>query len=450
MGGGPDGTSGIARPGRSPERYRSGVPWSGEGRAGGVAPDPPPPRGSEARRPRLAFLSLLDGEPWGGSEHLWFAAACRAAEEGHPVAASVRAWPGTEHRAAPLVDAGGELFLRVHAEADGPDPEPGPRPSAPPFDRPVRRLADRVADRRRPPMPGVDGRLLAFRPDLLVVNQGAHYDLGRPEVVALLSELDCPYVVITHAVDDRHDPRPAARARLRQAYAGAAARGFSNTQVAEAAERQLAASVAPWFGFSNPLPDLPPLPLPWPDHGSGSASLAFVGRLSIAKGLDLLLDVLARPPWPDRDLCLHLYGELRQHEYVHDLIAHFGLRDRVVVEGVADDIGGIWTRHELLVLPSRSEGAPLAVAEAMACGRPVVATAVGGLRDWVVDGETGYLARGTDRHELAAALERAWAARDRWPELGCRAHARITDRLGPDPAGALLERLRAVAQRASG
>lgn len=414
-------------------------------------PDPPPAPRLGGRRARLAFLSLLDGEPWGGSEHLWFAAACRAAGEGHPVAASVRAWPDTEARMAALAAAGGDVLLRVHAEADGPDPEPGPRPSAPQAEGPGRRLAIRLADRGRARVPsGIDDRLVQFRPDLLVVNQGVHYDLGRPEVATLLDQSTCPYVVLTHAADERHDPRPAARARLRRALAGAAARGFSSPQVAEATERQLAASVAPWFVFSNPLPELPPLPLPWPVRGSPAASLAYVGRLSIAKGLDLLLDVLARPPWPDRDLRLHLYGEVRQQDYVRDLIEHFGLRDRVVVEGVAEDIGRVWSRHELLVLPSRSEGAPLSVAEAMACGRPVVATAVGGLRDWVIDGETGFLARGTDRHELAAALERAWEARDRWPALGRNAHERITDRLEPDPAGALLERLRAVAQRASG
>ncbi len=408
-----------------------------------------------ARPLRLAFLSLLETEPWGGSEPLWLATACRAASKGHAVAASVRGWPGTDERLAPLAGLGAEVFQRVYA-GDDDDPEPGPHPSSPPPPLAPRRLHRRVAAtvaarrRGRPGVALVDDRLLEFRPDLLVVNQGAHYDIGDRGVTALLADLACPYVVITHAVDERHDPRPGARARLRSAYSGAGARGFSTDAVAEAVERQLAMSVSPRFLFTNPLPELPPVPLPWPEQGSGAASLAFVGRVSIAKGVDLLLDVLSRPPWPDRDVHLHLYGEVRQEDYLRDLIGHLDLTGRVTVEGPTADVAEVWARHELLVLPSRSEGAPLSVAEAMACGRPVVATAVGGLREWVVDDVTGFLARGVERHEVADALERAWTARARWPDLGRCAHERIMAWLDPDPPGALLERLEAVAQRAMG
>lgn len=404
----------------------------------------------------MAFLSLLESESWGGSEHLWFETACRAAADGHVVAASVRGWGDTDDRMAPLLDLGGALFVRVHAGGDGGEPEPGPRPLVPAPALTPRRLHRQLRARltarehRTPGVPVVDDRLLGFRPDVLVVNQGAHYDVGDPAVTTLLAAIGCPYVLVTHAVDERHDPRPAARSRLRTAYAGAAVRAFSNEAVADAVERQLATSVAPWSRFSNPLPALPPLPLPWSADRDGTASLAFVGRVSIAKGADLLLDVLARPPWPERDVCLHLYGEVRQQDYLDDLVTLRGLRGRVRLEGSVDDVGAVWARHHLLVLPSRSEGAPLAVAEAMACGRPVVTTAVGGLRAWVVDGETGFLAGGADRHELHRALERAWASRERWPEIGRRAHDRIMADLDPDPAGTLLGRVDALAQRARG
>jgi glycosyltransferase involved in cell wall biosynthesis len=83
-----------------------------------------------------------------------------------------------------------------------------------------------------------------------------------------------------------------------------------------------------------------------------------------------------------------------------------------------DELQGLYARAAVVACPSRREGFGVACLEAMAHGRPVVASAVGGLRDLVVDGETGYLVPPRDASGLREALERLLADRDLRRRLG--------------------------------
>jgi hypothetical protein len=86
-----------------------------------------------------------------------------------------------------------------------------------------------------------------------------------------------------------------------------------------------------------------------------------------------------------------------------------------------------------LVLPSRAEGLPLPLVEAMMCGRPVVVTSVGGNAEVVEEGVTGFLAA-PDENSLDAALEKAWARRADLSEMGRLASVRIRELVQADPA----------------
>ena len=85
-----------------------------------------------------------------------------------------------------------------------------------------------------------------------------------------------------------------------------------------------------------------------------------------------------------------------------------GLADRVIMPGAATQAEVLewWQRADVGVLCSKSEGMPVALMEAAACGVPVVATAVGGVPELVRDGETGLVIASEDAGALAAALER--------------------------------------------
>ena len=109
--------------------------------------------------------------------------------------------------------------------------------------------------------------------------------------------------------------------------------------------------------------------------------------------------------------------------------------------GFVDDVAGIWTDHHGLILPSRCEGLPLVVVEAMLSGRVSIATDAAGIAEVIDDGVTGFLAAAATEDGLDAALERAWQRRDEWPAIGAAAAVRIRELVPEDPAAELARML---------
>jgi glycosyltransferase involved in cell wall biosynthesis len=106
-------------------------------------------------------------------------------------------------------------------------------------------------------------------------------------------------------------------------------------------------------------------------------------------------------------------------------------RDGIVVTGYVDDVGPYYWAFDAFLMASANEGTPVVAIEALAAGRPVVGTRVGGMAHVVRDGESGFLVEAGDVDGLAGALERL--ARD--PELRARMGAAgrdVVDRFSVD------------------
>jgi glycosyltransferase involved in cell wall biosynthesis len=158
------------------------------------------------------------------------------------------------------------------------------------------------------------------------------------------------------------------------------------------------------------------------------------------KGQDLLLEALAGPVWATRNWRLHLYGEGQNRGILECLVQRLGLADRVVFEGHVD-VEEIWSLNHALVMPSRVEGLPSAVIEAMLCGRPVVATDVAGA-EVIEDGVTGFLVGAPTVGCVRNALERFWAKREDAREIGATASKRIRHLLPSDPARIFADKIK--------
>jgi len=113
--------------------------------------------------------------------------------------------------------------------------------------------------------------------------------------------------------------------------------------------------------------------------------------------------------------------------------------------GHVNDIRAIWEQNHLLVLPSRYEGLPLALVEAMWCGRPAVVTDVGGNAEVCVDDETGFVAPAATVSSFSHTLQWAWERRKEWLHLGRAARARVENQMPKDPVALFCERLKACA-----
>ena len=175
---------------------------------------------------------------------------------------------------------------------------------------------------------------------------------------------------------------------------------------------------------------------------ASTVNWALVGNLIVThKGQDVLLSVLQLPKWQDRDWILNIYGDGPDKVYLQELAAFYGLEERVLFHGRVSDIRDVWRRNHMLLMPSHMEGMPLAVVEAMLCGRPCVATDVGGVSEWIEDGRSGFIAAAATEKALDLALERAWQERERWEAIGVLAHERAHALYDPAAGRTLLERI---------
>jgi len=162
--------------------------------------------------------------------------------------------------------------------------------------------------------------------------------------------------------------------------------------------------------------------------------LALVGRLEPQKNHALLLEALARIGGERlRDWCVWWVGaEVGEPGFAEGLRAGIrarGLDDVVRILPPQRRIAAFVRRMGALVLPSRTEGFPNVVLEAMASGVPVVATRVGAVPDLVAEGVTGFTVPSEDPDALAAALRRAAALDPAGRRaLGAAARARVEER----------------------
>jgi len=153
-------------------------------------------------------------------------------------------------------------------------------------------------------------------------------------------------------------------------------------------------------------------------HLSGARLVLFVGRLQPHKGPDVairtLAEAVAADPGATRDVVLALVGGPSgdspgaEVARLMNLASALGVEERVMFFPPQPQarLADFYAAAEAVLVPSRSESFGLVALEAQACGTPVVAAAVGGLRFVVVDGATGFLVEGHDPGDHAERLLR--------------------------------------------
>jgi glycosyltransferase involved in cell wall biosynthesis len=157
----------------------------------------------------------------------------------------------------------------------------------------------------------------------------------------------------------------------------------------------------------NPAPDSRPS-LPRADlrrrFGLEGDVLAFAGRLTAQKSLDVMLAAVAASP----GVTLLIAGEGEEREALVDGISRFGLGDRVRVLGPVPraEVLDLFAAADATVLSSSWENFPHSVVESLAVGTPVIATRAGGVSEIVEDGSNGLLVPVGDVEGLAAAIGR--------------------------------------------
>ena len=125
-----------------------------------------------------------------------------------------------------------------------------------------------------------------------------------------------------------------------------------------------------------------------------------VGRLSPEKGHAVLVEAAAGLP----GVHLLLVGDGRERSRLHRLALRLGMGDRVTLAGFLPDTRTATMAMDVFALPSLREGLSISLLEAMAAGKPVIASRVGGVPEAVLEGQTGLLVPPGDAASLAAAI----------------------------------------------
>ncbi len=155
-----------------------------------------------------------------------------------------------------------------------------------------------------------------------------------------------------------------------------------------------------------------------------------IGRHVVQKGFDILLRAMARvfqdTAWPGD---LVLAGDGPEHARLRTLAAELGIAGRVVFPGKVGraDVPSLFAGCALFVLPSRHEPLGIVNLEAMAAGKPVVATRVGGVPEIVTQGVNGLLVAPENPEEMAGAISRLLGQKELCAELGAGGRARARE-----------------------
>ena len=166
-----------------------------------------------------------------------------------------------------------------------------------------------------------------------------------------------------------------------------------------------------------------PTPAPLP----GAPRLAIVGRLIPIKGHDVLFRALAAVRRDLPELTLEVAGDGPLDAELRSTVTRLGLDDVVSFLGHVEDVDAVFERAEVVVVPSHGEGFGMVALEAMERGRPVIASAVGGLPEIVDDGRTGLLVPSGDVDVLGAALRELAGDRGRAAVMGASGRARALE-----------------------
>ncbi len=255
--------------------------------------------------------------------------------------------------------------------------------------------------------------LRVFRPDVVHC-----HNPGMAAAAALVTRRGRrpPALVSVHGVPD-DDYRRAGRV-LRLAGLATVACGPGVAAALEDEGVRVRATIV--NGVSEPpaAADRAALERDWPPVVSRRLLLS-VGRLVPQKNHALAIEAVARVP----DAVLVIVGDGPLRPDLAREAAALGISGRVVLAGARPDARPLIGAADAVVLPSRWEGLPLVALEALAAGAPIVATAVRGMRELLVGGQTALLVRDGDAEALAAALRRVLEDRDLAARLADRGRA---------------------------
>jgi glycosyltransferase involved in cell wall biosynthesis len=250
-------------------------------------------------------------------------------------------------------------------------------------------------------------------PSLVIISQGINFDGIRYGSVCI--DLGIDFVMIAQKAVDFYWPDSGLRAVMKEVYAHSRRNFFIAKHNLTLTEEQIGFRLKNNSLVFNPV-KLNRQIIPYPSS-TDRYKLACIGRYFLLdKGQDMLIRILAQEKWRNRPISVSFIGSGDDKAALESL-AKLLNTDNVEFRGHVNNIEELWQEFHALVLPSRSEGMPLVLLEAMSVGRTGIVSDAGGNGEIIFEGINGFI--GAPHFEsFDQAMERAWQSRSQWQELG--------------------------------
>jgi glycosyltransferase involved in cell wall biosynthesis len=357
---------------------------------------------------RIAYISLMNGLPWGGSEVYWSTQAIEDLEQGHHVLVSVYNWGKDTHNKIKALHAkGAQVHFRERFSHD-----------VPLIKKIKRFIQNRVAS-----LNSNWDVLLDFKPGEIFISQGNNMDLviHHYDLYQKIKSNNIKYSFICHNHNQYSTiPEYSTMLNSRDVFNNAETVYFVSHRQWKLTERIICQKIKNGCFTFNPLNLKEEKYINYPENDTGQ--FAIVGALVNGKGHDTLFEVLGQQQWNQRSWRLNIYGKGYGLKYLKELAQYFQIEDKVKFHGHIDSATDIWKQNHILLIPSDGEGLPISLVEASISGRPAVVTDVGGNTEIIQDNQTGFVACSPTPHSFSEAMERAWFRKEEWEVMGKKSH----------------------------
>jgi glycosyltransferase involved in cell wall biosynthesis len=364
------------------------------------------------------ILFVSSNENWGGSEELWFRSAKIALEKGLFVGIYTFKNMLPQSKIAELQKHQNVLFFYRNRNNI------------------VTKIYNRFVPSKWQIHDDFNKNTLKWQPDIVLFSNGKN--LFRDETIMFYKKKNIKYCTVSQAAFEYWWPHNQDVFKIIENLNNSEANYFVSQANLKLTELQVGCKISNAKVIRNPFNVPYDAKLDYPDDTT--LKLACVARYDFrSKGQDILMEVLNMQKWRERSIEINLYGSGVHEEGIKNLINYFGLKN-VFIRGFAQTID-IWKENHALILPSRYEGLPLAIVEAMLCGRFAITTNVSGNGEVIIDDENGFIAEVPRMEYLDKAMERAWDRRNEWEKIGNKAKYYIRTLVPESPETVFLEEL---------
>jgi len=351
----------------------------------------------------ILFISLMNSDPWGGSEVQWYATAKYALEKGDKVTCLVYDWEAKKSRMNLLATKGATIIY------------------IPNYGRAKKNIYERLyfewITRIKQKLFIQQFNFANF--DFAVVNQGGFIEVANNPWKNILKQLP-PYVLTFHnyALD----------ITIKQAKAKVLTTWMKNAKclICDAAKIIKVLETQLQQRVNNILPLVNPLTIersfnytPYPALQNEQYKIVMLAQLDIErKAQDNLIKAFANEVWKTRNCIIEIYGDGEHYQLLQQLIKEYNLQQQVFLMGNTNDVAGVLNNAHLVLQITHKDAMPISVIEAMSKSRAVVVSDVGDMPVWIKDFETGWVAKDATVESMQNVLETAWSNKEQWELMG--------------------------------